>query len=145
MKKLVIIGLQSSWSLRVRMSGNWGRLSFYHPTKNNPSKPCHPGHVPSGQRLQKAIEMAIEIVDLPIKNCDFPYLPGRVYRNIPKFLKSRLVGRIHRNHPPLLHPAFLGSGHPPGLLWRHGVGFLGELASCSHSSEVFDIHHGYPQ
>jgi len=31
------------------------------------------GWLPSGKRLQKAIEaMAIEIVDLPIKNGDFP-------------------------------------------------------------------------
>ena len=32
-------------------------------------------HVPSGNLLQFAIEaMAIEIVDLPINNCDFPWV-----------------------------------------------------------------------
>ena len=32
-------------------------------------------HIPSGKRLQFAnLKMAIEIVDLRINNCDFPYV-----------------------------------------------------------------------
>ena len=31
-----------------------------HPTKNNPSKPCHPGHVPSGNVYKKLLKWPLK-------------------------------------------------------------------------------------
>ena len=62
--------------------------------------PC-PVLTPGLVNIQKILNMAIEIVDFPIKNCDFPWLCGCLSKSIILYLELmniNLLGKFYGVH-----------------------------------------------